>query len=79
MTTFKLGPELKEGDIIKFWVNGNRGMTITKLRPYTGRYPDIVCGIANLEGTRHVGEACSLETSIEHHMRYEILKERNDA
>lgn len=74
MNTFRLGPALKEGDIIKFWVNGDRGMRITKLLPYTGRYPEIVCAVATLHGTRADGSECHTETSIEHHIRYDILR-----
>lgn len=70
---WKLGPDLKEGDVIKFWPTGDRGMRIEKLMTYTGRYPDIVCSVAYLRGTKHDGKGVAIEAAIEHTMMYEII------
>lgn len=73
--TYKLGPDLVIGDVIKFWTNGDDGMQVEKILPYTGRYPDIVCSIAILRGVAGKKEGMTTETAIEHKMQYELLLE----
>jgi hypothetical protein len=72
----KAGPELVVGDIIKFWTNGDAGMRVEKLMPYTGRYPEICCAFATLRGIAGKKEGMVTETAIEHKMMYEIIKEK---
>jgi hypothetical protein len=69
----KLGPELVEGDVIKFWPTGERGMRVEKIMPYTGRYPNIMCCIAKLRGIQNGDEHRSCWTAIEHNARYELV------
>jgi len=68
----KNGAALREGDVIRFWVTGDRGMRICKIMPYTGPF-DFVCGVMCLKGARADGEEVTVETVIEKQMQYEVL------
>lgn len=72
--TFKLGKDLVEGDVIKFWTFDDKGARIFKLMTYRGTYPEIICGVARLIGRSAMrGEQHLMETSIETSMAYELL------
>ena len=77
LPVMKAGPELVVGDIIKFWTNGDAGMRVEKLMPYTGAYPEICCAFATLRGVAGKKEGMVTETAIEHKMMYEIIQEKS--
>jgi hypothetical protein len=72
---FRMGPELQVGDVIRFWTNGNDGMRVEKIMPYTGKYPEICCSVAILRGIAGKKEGLITETTIEHNARYELLED----
>lgn len=77
MSTWKFGPDLKVGEVVKFWVNGEQGMRIEKIMPYTGRYPDICCSVALLRAETGAKAGRVVETAVEHRARYEVIEEKS--
>jgi hypothetical protein len=71
----KRGPELKEGDVIRFWVNSEVGMRVKKIMPYTGKFPEICCSFAVLKAEEGYKAGTVIETAIEHNAMYEIIEE----
>ena len=69
--TQKLGKDLAPDDILIFWVNGKQGMRIEKIMPYTGKYPEFICGVMLLVGEK-CGERRSVEVTIEADQMYDL-------
>lgn len=70
----KLGKDLKVGNGIKVWLNGDKGMLVTKILDYNGPY-SFVCGIAVLKGERRESnDVFTSEMTLETDAAYEIVE-----